>query len=73
MVLANGGSPPCASPSVPSRTFSRPAGEVMLNMDIDPVRKMDTVVKLDAVRRLSACGKNGPLGLVNMAPLSYLD
>lgn len=50
MVLANGGSQPRSSPSLSSRTFSRPAGDFMVNMDTDPlVRKMDTVVKLDAV------------------------
>ncbi|XP_073349572.1 otoferlin isoform X1 [Pagrus major] len=49
MVLANGGSQPRSSPSLSSRTFSRPAGDIIVNMDSDPsVRKMDTVVKLDA-------------------------
>ncbi|XP_055088362.1 LOW QUALITY PROTEIN: otoferlin [Periophthalmus magnuspinnatus] len=49
LVLTNGGSQPHASPSVSSRTFSRPAGDVILNMDDTSVRKMDTVVKLDAM------------------------
>lgn len=50
MVLTNGGSHPCSSPSLSSRTLSRPAGEIIVNMDMEPsVRKMDTVVKLDAV------------------------
>ncbi|XP_027140247.1 otoferlin isoform X2 [Larimichthys crocea] len=49
MVLTNGGSHPCSSPSLSSRTLSRPAGEIIVNMDMEPsVRKMDTVVKLDA-------------------------
>ncbi|CAK6961861.1 otoferlin isoform X12 [Scomber scombrus] len=49
MVLANGGSQPRSSPSLSSRTFSRPAGDIMVNMDSEAgVRKMDTVVKLDA-------------------------
>ncbi|XP_028252996.1 otoferlin isoform X2 [Parambassis ranga] len=50
MVLTNGGSQPRSSPSLSSRTFSRPAGDITVNMDTDPsVRKMDTVVKLDAM------------------------
>lgn len=50
MVLANGGSQPRSSPSLSSRTFSRPAGDISVNMDSEPsLRKMDTVVKLDAV------------------------
>lgn len=50
MVLTNGGSQPRSSPSLSSRTFSRPAGDIIVNMDTEPsVRKMDTVVKLDAV------------------------
>ncbi|XP_030260652.1 otoferlin isoform X4 [Sparus aurata] len=49
MVLANGGSQPRSSPSLSSRTFSRPAGDISVNMDSEPsLRKMDTVVKLDA-------------------------
>ncbi|XP_068432708.1 otoferlin isoform X3 [Clinocottus analis] len=49
MVLANGGSEPRSSPSLSSRTFSRPAGDILVNMDGEPpLRKMDTVVKLDA-------------------------
>ncbi|CAJ1078142.1 otoferlin isoform X2 [Xyrichtys novacula] len=49
MVLTNGGSQPRSSPSLSSRTFSRPAGDIIVNMDSDPsIRKMDTVVKLDA-------------------------
>ncbi|KAM3603303.1 uncharacterized protein V6R79_020111 [Siganus canaliculatus] len=49
MVLTNGGSQPRSSPSLSSRTFSRPAGDIIVNMDAEPsVRKMDTVVKLDA-------------------------
>ncbi|CDQ81061.1 unnamed protein product [Oncorhynchus mykiss] len=52
MVLTNGGSHsrPCSPYSrTPPRTFSRPTGDVTVNMDADPsVRKMDTVVKLDA-------------------------
>ncbi|KAM6992477.1 otoferlin isoform 3-T3 [Tautogolabrus adspersus] len=49
MVLTNGGSQPRSSPSLSSRTFSRPAGDILVNMDADPsIRKMDTVVKLDA-------------------------
>lgn len=56
MVLTNGGSQPRASPSVSPRTFSRPAGDVFVNMDNEShVRKMDTVVKLDAVRVLFLC------------------
>lgn len=50
MVLANGGSQPRSSPSLSSRTLSRPAGDIIVNMDSEPpFRKMDTVVKLDAV------------------------
>ncbi|XP_051264413.1 otoferlin isoform X6 [Dicentrarchus labrax] len=50
MVLTNGGSQPRSSPSLSSRTLSRPAGDIIINMDTDPsVRKMDTVVKLDAM------------------------
>ncbi|XP_029352544.1 otoferlin isoform X2 [Echeneis naucrates] len=50
MVLASGGSQPRSSPSFSSRTFSRPAGDISVNMDTEPlVRKMDTVVKLDAM------------------------
>ncbi|XP_071335504.1 otoferlin isoform X5 [Trachinotus anak] len=50
MVLTNGGSQPRSSPSLSSRTLSRPAGDIVVNMDTDPlVRKMDTVVKLDAM------------------------
>ncbi|XP_029984053.1 otoferlin isoform X6 [Sphaeramia orbicularis] len=48
MVLANGGSQPRSSPSLSSRTFSRPAGDVLVNMDSEGIRKMDTIVKLDA-------------------------
>ncbi|XP_020488507.1 otoferlin isoform X5 [Labrus bergylta] len=49
MVLTNGGSQPRSSPSLSSRTFSRPAGDILVNVDADPsIRKMDTVVKLDA-------------------------
>ncbi|XP_032398461.1 otoferlin isoform X9 [Etheostoma spectabile] len=50
MVLANGGFQPRSSPSLSSRTLSRPAGDIIVNMDAEPsVRKMDTVVKLDAM------------------------
>ncbi|CAN9507842.1 unnamed protein product [Ophioblennius macclurei] len=50
MVLTNGGSQPRSSPSLSSRTFSRPAGDILVNVDGEPpVRKMDTVVKLDAM------------------------
>ncbi|XP_035473401.2 otoferlin isoform X4 [Scophthalmus maximus] len=50
MVLTNGGSQPRSSPSLSPRTFSRPAGDLIVNMDSEPlVRKMDTVVKLDAM------------------------
>ncbi|TDH00496.1 hypothetical protein EPR50_G00188930 [Perca flavescens] len=50
MVLTNGGFQPRSSPSLSSRTLSRPAGDIIVNMDTDPsVRKMDTVVKLDAM------------------------
>lgn len=56
MVLANGGSQPRSSPSLSSRTLSRPAGDVIVNMDSEPgVRKMDTVVKLDAVSLIVVC------------------
>ncbi|KAM8847475.1 otoferlin isoform 6-T6 [Synchiropus picturatus] len=49
MVLTNGGSQPRSSPSLSSRTFSRSTGDVVVNMDSEPlIRKMDTVVKLDA-------------------------
>ncbi|XP_059897346.1 otoferlin isoform X3 [Gadus macrocephalus] len=53
MVLTNGGSRSGSSPSLysrpPSRTLSRPAGDILLSMDSEPsVRKMDTVVKLEA-------------------------
>ncbi|XP_078145831.1 otoferlin [Centroberyx gerrardi] len=53
MVLTNGGSQSRSSPSLysrtPPRTLSRPAGDIIVNMDADlSVRKMDTVVKLDA-------------------------
>ncbi|XP_063350673.1 otoferlin isoform X5 [Pelmatolapia mariae] len=49
MVLTNGGPQPRSSPSLSPRSFSRPAGDIIVNMDGDPpVRKMDTVVKLDA-------------------------
>ena len=59
MVLTNGGSRSGSSPSLysrpPSRTLSRPAGDIILSMDSEPsVRKMDTVVKLEAVS-LSVC------------------
>ena len=54
MVLTNGGSRSGSSSSLysrpPSRTLSRPAGDIILSMDSEPsVRKMDTVVKLEAV------------------------
>ncbi|XP_034756055.1 otoferlin isoform X9 [Etheostoma cragini] len=50
MVLTNGGFQPRSSPSLSSRTLSRPAGDIIVNMDAEPsVRKMDTVVKLDAM------------------------
>ncbi|XP_019201682.1 otoferlin isoform X2 [Oreochromis niloticus] len=50
MVLTNGGPQPRSSPSLSPRSFSRPAGDIVVNMDGDPpVRKMDTVVKLDAM------------------------
>ncbi|XP_058469620.1 otoferlin isoform X10 [Solea solea] len=49
MVLTNGGSQPRSSPSLSSRTPSHPTGDIIVNMDTEPlVRKMDTVVKLDA-------------------------
>ncbi|XP_032398460.1 otoferlin isoform X8 [Etheostoma spectabile] len=54
MVLANGGFQPRSSPSLSSRTLSRPAGDIIVNMDAEPsVRKMDTVVKLDATEEES--------------------
>uniref|UniRef100_A0A3Q3FGH3 Otoferlin n=1 Tax=Labrus bergylta TaxID=56723 RepID=A0A3Q3FGH3_9LABR len=54
MVLTNGGSQPRSSPSLSSRTFSRPAGDILVNVDADPsIRKMDTVVKLDATEEES--------------------
>ncbi|XP_041832167.1 otoferlin isoform X3 [Melanotaenia boesemani] len=50
MVLTNGGSQPRSSPSLSSRTFSRPAGDIIVNLDSEPpIRKMETVVKLDAM------------------------
>ncbi|XP_075315784.1 otoferlin isoform X8 [Odontesthes bonariensis] len=50
MVLTNGGSQPHSSPSLSSRTFSRPAGDIIVNLDGEPqIRKMDTVVKLEAM------------------------
>ncbi|XP_072218038.1 otoferlin isoform X4 [Leuresthes tenuis] len=50
MVLTNGGSQPRSSPSLSSRTFSRPAGDIIVNLDAEPqIRKMDTVVKLEAM------------------------
>ncbi|XP_028294956.1 otoferlin isoform X4 [Gouania willdenowi] len=50
LVLTNGGSQHRSSPSLSSRTFSRPAGDISISMDSEPsVRKMDTVVKLDAM------------------------
>ncbi|XP_029705528.1 otoferlin isoform X1 [Takifugu rubripes] len=49
MVLSNGGTQPLSSPSVSSHTLSRPSGDIIVNMDSEPsIRKMDTVVKLDA-------------------------
>ncbi|XP_034017505.1 otoferlin isoform X1 [Thalassophryne amazonica] len=49
MVLTNGGSQSCSSPSLSSRTLSCSAGEIIVNMDAEPsVRKLDTIVKLDA-------------------------
>ncbi|XP_035764353.1 otoferlin isoform X7 [Neolamprologus brichardi] len=54
MVLTNGGPQPRSSPSLSPRSFSRPAGDIVVNMDGDPpVRKMDTVVKLDAIEEES--------------------
>ncbi|XP_034756054.1 otoferlin isoform X8 [Etheostoma cragini] len=54
MVLTNGGFQPRSSPSLSSRTLSRPAGDIIVNMDAEPsVRKMDTVVKLDATEEES--------------------
>ena len=56
MVLTNGGFRP--NPSLythtPPRTLSRPLGDVIVNMDTESYRKMDTVVKLDAVRCVCA-------------------
>ncbi|XP_030577059.1 otoferlin [Archocentrus centrarchus] len=50
MVLTNGGPQPRSSPSLSSRSFSHPAGDILVNVDGEPpVRKMDTVVKLDAM------------------------
>ncbi|XP_036066303.1 otoferlin isoform X4 [Oryzias melastigma] len=50
MVLTNGSSQPRPLPSLSSRAFSRPAGDVVVNLDTEPqIRKMDTVVKLDAM------------------------
>ncbi|KAM6954586.1 otoferlin [Aplochiton taeniatus] len=53
MVLTNGGSQSRLNPSpnsrTPPRTLSRPAGDIVVNVDTDSsIRKMDTVVKLDA-------------------------
>ncbi|XP_047244483.1 otoferlin isoform X4 [Girardinichthys multiradiatus] len=49
MVLTNGCSHARSSPSYSSRTFSRPAGDIAVNLEAEsPIRKMDTVVKLDA-------------------------
>nr|XP_015802855.2 otoferlin isoform X5 [Nothobranchius furzeri] len=49
MVLTSAGPHPRPSPSLSSRTFSRPAGDVIVNLDDDSsIRKMGTVVKLDA-------------------------
>ncbi|XP_058469614.1 otoferlin isoform X5 [Solea solea] len=54
MVLTNGGSQPRSSPSLSSRTPSHPTGDIIVNMDTEPlVRKMDTVVKLDATEEES--------------------
>ncbi|KAM4529504.1 otoferlin isoform 6-T6 [Fundulus diaphanus] len=48
MVLTNGCSHARSLPSLSSRTFSRPAGDITVNLEAEsPVRKMDTVVKLD--------------------------
>ncbi|XP_067338551.1 otoferlin isoform X3 [Channa argus] len=50
MVLTNGSFQPRCSPSLSSHTPSRPAGDIIVNVDTDPlIRKMDTVVKLDAM------------------------
>ncbi|XP_020570142.1 otoferlin isoform X4 [Oryzias latipes] len=50
MVLTDGSTQPRSLPSLSSRTFSRPAGDVIVNLDTEPqIRKMDTVVKLDAM------------------------
>lgn len=56
MVLTNGGSRHGFSPSASSRALSRSAGEIIVHVDsVEPaVRKMDTLVKLDAVRPSSA-------------------
>uniref|UniRef100_A0A3Q3ICV1 Otoferlin n=1 Tax=Monopterus albus TaxID=43700 RepID=A0A3Q3ICV1_MONAL len=49
MVLTNGGSQPRSSPSLSSHTLSHPPGDIIVNVDGEPpIRKMDTVVKLDA-------------------------
>ncbi|XP_019721107.1 otoferlin isoform X3 [Hippocampus comes] len=50
MVLTNGGSQHGFSPSASSRALSRSAGEIIVHVDsVEPaVRKMDTLVKLDA-------------------------
>nr|XP_020443805.1 otoferlin isoform X3 [Monopterus albus] len=50
MVLTNGGSQPRSSPSLSSHTLSHPPGDIIVNVDGEPpIRKMDTVVKLDAM------------------------
>ncbi|XP_051908893.1 otoferlin isoform X18 [Hippocampus zosterae] len=50
MVLTNGGSRHGFSPSASSRALSRSAGEIIVHVDsVEPaIRKMDTLVKLDA-------------------------
>ncbi|XP_067338552.1 otoferlin isoform X4 [Channa argus] len=54
MVLTNGSFQPRCSPSLSSHTPSRPAGDIIVNVDTDPlIRKMDTVVKLDATEEES--------------------
>ncbi|KAF3849940.1 hypothetical protein F7725_019659 [Dissostichus mawsoni] len=54
MVLTNGGCQPRSSPSLSSRTLSRPAGDFMVDMDSEhSIRKMDTVVKLHATEEES--------------------
>lgn len=64
MVLTNGGSQPRSSPSYSPRTLSRPTGDIVVNMDTEPsIRKMDTVVKLDAVSFFFDC--------INCQALSY--